>query len=47
MGFSFDFDKYRKHDPRDYAELTDEYDYEFADEFAFGEFTDEEDEYED
>ena len=36
MSFSFDFDKYKKHNPRDYSDLIDEdYDYEFSDEFIF------------
>ncbi len=36
MGFSFDFDKLGKRDPRAYAELgDDEFDYEFADDYDF------------
>lgn len=36
MSFSFDFDKYKKHNPRDYSDLIDDdYDYEFSDEFIF------------
>ena len=36
MSFSFDFDKYKKHNPRDYSDLMDDdYDYEFSDEFIF------------
>ncbi len=48
MSSFFDFDKYRKHNPRDYADLTDdEFDYEYADEFAFPDFDDEDDEFDD
>lgn len=37
MSYSFDFDKYKKHDPRDYSDLLDDndYDFEFSDEFIF------------
>ena len=44
MSFSFDFDKYRKHNPRDYSDFIedDEFDYEFSDEFIYDdEFLDE------
>ncbi len=43
MSFSFDFNKYKKHDPRDYTDLIDDgYDYEYSDEFIFeDEFGDE------
>ena len=46
MGYSFDFDKYKKHSPADIRDLiSDEYDYEYADEFDYlfdGEFDEEE-----
>ncbi|MGN1316033.1 MAG: hypothetical protein ACI4VW_03130 [Acutalibacteraceae bacterium] len=46
MGYSFDFDKYKKHSPADIRDLiSDEYEYEYADEFDYlfdGEFDDEE-----
>ena len=36
MGFTFDFDKFKKHDPRDYSDyMDDEFDYEYAEEFIF------------
>lgn len=36
MGYSFDFDKYKKHSPADKRDLiSDEYDYEYADEFDY------------
>ncbi len=36
MGYSFDFDKYKKHSPADIRDLiSDEYDYEYADEFDY------------
>lgn len=36
MSFSFDLSKYRKQDPREYADyLDDEFDYEYGDEFYF------------
>jgi hypothetical protein len=43
MSFSFDFNKYKKHDPREYSDLIDdEYDYEYSEEFIFeDEFGDE------
>ena len=43
MSFSFDFNKYKKHDPREYSDLMDdEYDYEYSEEFIFeDEFGDE------
>lgn len=46
MGYSFDFDKYKKHSPADIRDLiSDEYDYEYADEFDYlfdGEYEDHE-----
>lgn len=44
MGFSFDFEKYKKHNSMDYTDLfDDEYDYEYAEEYVFeDEFGDEE-----
>lgn len=46
MGYSFDFDKYKKHSPADIRDLiSDEYDYEYADEFDYlfdGKFDEEE-----
>ena len=36
MGFTFDFDKFKKQDPRDYSDyMDDEFDYEYAEEFIF------------
>ncbi len=36
MGFGFDYDKYKKHNPADIRDLiSDEYDYEYADEFDY------------
>ncbi len=36
MGFAFDFDKFKKKNPRDYSDYADdEFDYEFSDEFLF------------
>ena len=43
MGYSFDYDKYKKHRPSDIRDLiSDEYDYDFADEFdyIFGDYDD-------
>ena len=43
MGYSFDYDKYKKHSPSDIRDLiSDEYDYDFADEFdyIFGDYDD-------
>ncbi len=44
MGYSFNYDMYKKHNPRDYADYTED-EYEFADEFAFHDF-EENEEYE-
>lgn len=36
MGFSFDYEKYKNHNPADFRDLmTDEYDYEYAEEFDY------------
>ncbi len=36
MGFSFDYDKYKKQNPADLRDLlADEYDYEYADDFDY------------
>ena len=36
MSFSFDFNRYNKRNPRDYAEFQDDdFDYEFSDDFDF------------
>ena len=36
MGFSFDYDKYKKHNPADFRDLVaDDYDYEYADDFDY------------
>ncbi len=36
MGFSFDYDKFKKHNPAELRDLiTDEFDYEYADEFDY------------
>ena len=36
MSFSFDFEKYKKHNSMNYTDLfDDEYDYEYAEEYAF------------
>ncbi len=36
MGFGFDYDKYKKHNPADLRDLlADEYDYEYADDFDY------------
>ena len=43
MGYSFDYDKFKKHRPSDIRDLiSDEYDYDFADEFdyIFGDYDD-------
>lgn len=43
MGYSFDYDKYKKHRPSDIRDLiSEEYDYDFADEFdyIFGDYDD-------
>ncbi len=46
MNSSFDFDKYKKHNPRDLIDIySDEFDYEFADEFAYDDFADDDDVY--
>ncbi len=38
MSFDFDFNKYPKRDPRDFADYgDDEFDYEFAEDFDFEE----------
>lgn len=46
MSFSFDFEKYRRYDPRDYSDmLDDDYDYEFSEEFVYENEYGEEDRY--
>ena len=43
MGFSFEFDKYKKQRASDFRNfISDEYDYDFADEFdyVFGDYDD-------
>ena len=43
MGYSFDYDKFKKHNPSDIRDLISEkYDYDFADEFdyIFGDYED-------
>ncbi len=46
MGFSFDFDKFKRQDMQDYNDFQeDDYAFEYADEFAFPDFSDDEDEY--
>ncbi len=46
MSFSFDFGKYKSHDPRDIADyLDDEFDYEYSDELFYDEDYSDEDRY--
>lgn len=46
MSFSFDFDKYRRHNHDGYSDFEDNgFDYEFADEFDFEDDFEDDDDY--
>jgi hypothetical protein len=46
MGFSFDFDKFKKYTSRDYSDyMDDDFDYEYAEEFIFEDEYGDEDRY--